>query len=121
MNRRPRALGDPAGERPVAHLALGDEAGRAHRLHHEDIEPGDVVRGDHHARTGCGRWVAFEAHGHSHDAQQLGRPPSVERAAPLGTHAREDQPQDERRGERVPHHPRPAQGAQRPAGALVNA
>ena len=43
-----RALqpGQPAEERPSGDLALGDEAHRADRAQHADVEPGHVVRRD---------------------------------------------------------------------------
>jgi hypothetical protein len=118
---RARALGDPAGERPIAHLALGHEARGPHRLEGEDVEPGNMVGGDHRAARARGRRLAFHLDRDAHDAQQPGGPPDHERAAARGRGAGEDEAQDQDRGGGVLGHARPAQGAQRAAGARVNA
>jgi len=118
---RARAFHHPAGDRPVADLALGDEPRGTHARDREDIQPGDVVRGDHRAHLALRGRGALHDHLDARDAQQLRRPPSDERAAARAAGTREDRLEDERSGGEVQRHARPAHGAQRPPRAAVNA
>ncbi len=112
-----RLVGDPAGDRPVADLALRDEARGARARDEEDVEPGDVVGGDHRAGS---RHRALHARGDTEDAQELPRPPPQEGAATVGGDARIREAQQQRGGRRVAQHARPADGTER-AARLANA
>jgi hypothetical protein len=63
--------GQPADQRPVAHLGLRDEGGRIGGVDHEDVQPRHVV-GDQQAAGGDEGLVLLEAD--AEDLQQLGRP-----------------------------------------------
>jgi len=96
-----RPLGDPACDRPVADLALRDEARGPCRVHHEDIEPGDVVGRDHDGALTRARHGTFHVQRHPEQPQQLPRPP-LHQVPPLArAGAREDEPEDQRCMQRV--------------------
>ncbi len=112
---RARFLGDPAGDGPVADLALGDEARRPHARDEEDVHPGDVVRGDHRAARVHRGHRAVDTRGDAEDAKHLARPPPDQRAATVERDAWKRRTQQERRNRGVPQHARPADEAYRTA------
>ena len=60
--------GEPANERPVADLGLGDESRWASGINCENVQPGDVVGNDEVAARGVA-WRSVE--GNRQDAQHL--------------------------------------------------
>src|ERR1700687_269188 len=114
-----RPLRDPAGDGPVANLALGDEARRSEARDEKDIEPRDVIGRDHRGTFRQRRRRTFEAHRHIEDTKHLRRPPAHETAPARGARARENEAQDQRCHDRVHEHARPAQPARRAASSGV--
>ena len=53
--------GEPANERPVADLGLGDESRWASGINCENVQPGDVVGNDEAAARGVAWGVAWGA------------------------------------------------------------
>jgi len=98
---RPRFLRQPARQRPVADLALGDEARVAQRGDGEDVRPGDVVGGDHRAVAAVRRRAALAADADRQDPQEVLRPAHGDVVAPLRVGPRPHEAQREERGAQV--------------------
>jgi len=115
---RPRALRDPAGHRPVANLALRDEARRPYARDQEHIQPRNVVRG--HDGADFRRCATFDPRLQAEDADELSRPPAMEAALPRPRDAREDEAQDEECRRDMGEEPHPAHAAQDAAGPWMS-
>ena len=71
--QRSDASAQPAHQRPLANLRLGDKNGRMAGQHDEDVQPGNVI-GDQHAHRRQRIGMVGGVHANGQDGQQLARP-----------------------------------------------
>jgi len=72
----------PADHRPGAHLGLGNKTHRADRIEQVNIQPGNMVGDEHHARRRRIRHFALDAEPDVEDGEHAYRPATDQRCAP---------------------------------------
>jgi len=104
----------PADDRPARELGLADEARRAVRVQHDDVEPRDVVRDEEDVSV-VRVDRAVDARLDVHQREEPARPAPDQRAPALGADAREEERRRRDAGGDVRAHARDAPGPHRQA------